>query len=341
MNSRFQSLIFLLCACISLGLFAQSDNPSPYPDVNENALLQTKWKYTYAIHAESNTIIHRAENNYDYFLFLKYDFSYEQFLNGKMTRGNWSINGSELFYPFKQINKFLVAEVTDNNLILEFTQPNSKGAFQYHFIRVDSKDAPFVKPANELPDVDVALNIDGSTSAENADQRKSRRERRKERRKNRKKKKQSDSPALEETKLSYLNIELTGGGYYGGIDPVMRDYIQIKSSGRLIKEFKSLNQGLKVTKKDISRNDLDEFVAFLESKGFFQLERMYDCDSEVCFKRKREKPTPVPLRIVVAYGNKKKVVTIAIWGKDSHNHQYVEYPPVLDEAITYIQRLAQ
>jgi hypothetical protein len=56
--------------------------------------------------------------------------------------------------------------------------------------------------------------------------------------------------------------------------------------------------------------------------------------------RKSDKPTPIPLRIVVTYGQRKKVVTVAIWGKDNTGTQYVEYPPQLDHIVDAIQRMA-
>lgn len=297
-----------------------------YPAVDERKIVETKWRYTYAIHLETNTIIHQAEEYYDYFLYFRYDYTYFQYLNGQMTRGGWSLSGSELFYSFKHINKFEIADIDKQTLVLEFTQPNSKGTYQYHFVRVESKDAPFVKPANELPDVIVeTVNP----------RRESRRLRAIERKKRKRAKKRK-----EEEDLVYISIELIGGGYYGGIDPVLRDYIHIKSDGRLIKEFKSQQKGLVVTKKNIPRDELEQFAEYIISQRFFEYERMYDCTSSFCQERKHSKPTPIPLRLAVAYGSRKKVVTISIWGKDKNNIRYVDYPPGFDFIVEAIQRMA-
>ena len=57
-------------------------------------------------------------------------------------------------------------------------------------------------------------------------------------------------------------------------------------------------------------------------------------------KRKAKKPTPIPLRVVVAYGTRKKVVTISIWGKDKNNIKYVNYPDSIDNIIDAIQKMA-
>ena len=133
---------------------------------------------------------------------------------------------------------------------------------------------------------------------------------------------------------------MIGGGYYGGIDPVLKDFILIKSDGRLIKEFQSVQHGLIVTKKYIPRLELEKFADYILEQGFFEMERAYDCTDPFCMKRKSQKPRPVPLRLSVAYGDRKKVVTIAIWGKDNLNTNYLEYPPALDHIIDAIQKMA-
>ncbi len=328
------NLRIIFCAIITIfccsSMEAQKDTVSYdiwYPDVDENKIVETKWKYTYALHLESNTIIHQARDDYEYFLNLKFDYTYQQYLNGELTKGNWSLNGNELFYSFRHINKFTIAKVNKKTLILEFKQTKGTGTYQYHYVRVDSENAPFVKPANELPDVNVeALNPNSKKQWWVL-------------RKSKKRKKKNKS-LIPEKKPIYINIELIGGGYYGGIDPVLRDYIQIKSNGRLIKEFKSVHNGLIVTKKNIPREELEQFAEYIISKKFFNFQRMYDCESNVCQQRKHNKPTPIPLRLAVAYGNKKRVVTISIWGKDDRNIKYVDYPPALDHIIDAIQRMA-
>ncbi len=317
---------------VVLGQETSNDTDVYYPEVNENRFIETKWKYTYALHVESNTAIHQADDDYDFFIHFRYDYSYEQYLNGKMTKGNWSLNGAELFYNFKHIKKFHIADVSKERLVLEFTQANSKGAYQYHFIPVSDMEAPFVKPENELPTVDVE-EIDPKALL--AFERAKKKKRKKKKRKGRKR-----TVDEEEEKETYISIELIGGGYYGGIDPVLRDYIQIKSSGRLIKEFQSIQNGLIVVKKDIPRDELEAFAEFILSKKFFDLERIYDCEDELCYTRKRQKPTPVPLRLSVAYGQRKKVITITVWGKDNNDVKYIPYPKELDDIIVSIQKMA-
>nr|MCU0346484.1 hypothetical protein [Saprospiraceae bacterium] len=139
---------------------------------------------------------------------------------------------------------------------------------------------------------------------------------------------------------TYINVEVIGGGYYGGIDPVLKDFIKIKTDGRLVKEYESVHNGLIVTKKNIPREELEMFADYVVKQGFFDFERAYDCPDQHCQRRKGEKPTPIPLRIAITYGERKKVVTIAIWGKDDRGIRYVDYPPQLDNIIDAIQRMA-
>ena len=101
-----------------------------------------------------------------------------------------------------------------------------------------------------------------------------------------------------------------------------------------------MTNGLSVVKKNISRNELEDFAEYVIKQKFFDFERIYDCNTSVCQKRKADAPTPIPLRLAIAYGNRKKVITIAIWGEDGRRVQYVDYPPALDNIIDAIQRMA-
>ena len=213
--------------------------------------------------------------------------------------------------------------------MLEFTQPHSKGTFQYHFVRVESKNAPFAKPGNELPEVLIEAENPNKPDSDKPNWWAFG-----------KKKSKKNKPSEPSPAPTYINIELAGGGYYGGIDPVLKDFIHIKSDGRLIKEYQSIHNGLLVNKKNISREELEQFCEYLKKQGFFDMERVYDCSDPACHKRKSMKPAPIPLRLSITFGTQKKVITIAIWGKDDLGVRYVDYPPALDNIIDAIQRMA-
>ena len=330
-NSTRRLIAFLVLLNAANVLAQQGGNSFFQPD--ERLLVESKWQYTYTLHAESNIIIHKAEDNYDYFLYFRYDYTYQEFLNDRLNLGEWSLNGSTLNYRFKNVDKFEVVQLNKSVLILEFTQRNSKGKYQYHFVRVDTKNAPFPKPDNELPEVLVEADDPNAPLAKTRKKRRGFLSRLF-------KKNKLKEVYIPEEKLTHISIELVGGGYYGGIDPVLKDFIMIKSDGRLIKEFQSVQHGLIVTKKYIPRLELEMFADYIVKQGFFEMERAYDCTNPACMKRKSQKPRPVPLRLSVAYGDRKKMITIAIWGKDNLNVNYVEYPPALDNIIDAIYKMA-
>lgn len=337
MNRRLWQAI-LSCALVwtSVSSMAQvTDFDATFGPVDEQRLLETKWRYTYTLHLESNTVVHRADEQYDWYLYFRYDNTFWEYLNGKLRQGRWFVEQRTLHYAFRNIPEFKIAQITSRLLVLEFQQPTSRGTYQYHFVRVGSEAAPFERPANQLPEVLVEEERPRSPGQSRWWAYAAKKQRRKwlagllGR-------KQPDKIDYE----PYIAIELIGGGYYGGIDPVLKDYIVIKNDGRLIKEFQSVHNGLVVTRKYIPREELEAFARYILDQGFFDMERLYDCTSHICEQRKKQAPRPVPLRLAVTYGDRRKVVTIAIWGKDDAGIQYVDYPPALDAIIEAIQRMA-
>ena len=313
--------ILFICLISSVVSFGQKFG---YPAVLERQVIGTKWRYAYTMHVESNTTVHQADKTYQYFLFFKYDFTFEQFLHGKFSKGNWSLSGSTLFYPFRNIKKFEIAGINNKTLVLEFQQPNNTGTYQYHFVCVESKDAPFIRPADELPEVIVEAQSNKTKKRpwwailRGGEEKK------------------DDG----KKKDAYVSVEVVGGGYFGGIDPVIKDFIRIYPDGRLVQEFQSVNQPLRVVKKVIPKAELEQFGEYVLSNKFFEMQRLYDCNSPACEKRKLLKPTPIPLRLMVSYGDKSKVITIAIWGQDQYKMKYVDYPPALDYIIQAVQKFA-
>lgn len=352
------------------GVLAQADRPlqhgteSGTPSVDsaliERTIVEAKWRYVYTMHVGSNTIIHEAGNEYDFYLYFRYDYTAEEFLNGRYERKAWALAGDQIFYPFRNVNVFTVTQAGRQNLALEFTQQNSKGAYQYHFVRVNDDDAPFIKPVNQLPTVLVEgitkqkQKRRRSKGDEIAGVKKNRRwwpfRKRKESErtpsaksvKREKEKEEKEERRISKEGVAAVNtmIEITGGGFFGGIDPVMRDYTVIKPGGRLVKEFKSVQTELRRTTADLDVEVYNKLAEFIERKGFFDLDRVYDCSSEACVNRKRLKPTPVPLRIAVSNGRRKKVVNIAIFGQDNRGIRYVDYPQELEDVIQAVLKVS-
>jgi hypothetical protein len=313
--------VLLLCA------FVQTDigQVAAIKAIDDRLLVETKWKYTYTLHLESNTTVHQAVDAYQFFLYFKYDYTCKQFLNGKHATNAWSIQDDDLFYNFRNLSKFKIAKLNDATLTLEFTQPTGKGTYQYHFVKATEKESPFPREPNELPEIIVqGKRVRTSNFSRWLTQHLS----------------QQDKKPILSKNPEFIEIELVGGGYYGGIDPVLRDYIQIKSTGRLVKEFKSQQQGLIVSKRDIAREELEQFAQYCIAQDFFKMNLQYDCTSGECQNRKLKKPTPIPLRLSITYGARRKIVTVSIWGRDEKQTRYVDYPPQLDNIVSVIQKMA-
>ncbi|MCP4438451.1 MAG: hypothetical protein GY810_05860 [Aureispira sp.] len=322
-----------------------------YAAINENLFVNTKWQYTYTTHAESNTIIHKADKDYEYYLFFKYDYSYEMYLNSKLTYGEWKLNNlsNEIYYEFRKIKWWRIAEFTEETLILEFSL-NTKSSYRYHFIRTSDAQAPFERSPFDLPDVNVN-HAPGGISGKNkyryvkAELGKRRRynKRREERRKLKEQRRKDRLAKLNKTPiedLEFLKIELVGGGFYGGPDPVYRNILTVKTDGRVIWEYQTELKGLVITKSYIPRKTLEDLVAFIEEKNFFTFQKTYTCETQECARRITKKPRPIALRLAITKGHRRHIVTISIWERTDSPNPYVNYPDELDAIIEAIQQTA-
>ncbi|WP_264789738.1 hypothetical protein [Aureispira anguillae] len=330
-----------------------------YPPINENLFVNTKWKYTYTTHAESNTIIHKADEAYAYYLFFRYDYGYQTYLNGTLSGGLWQLNKeqNEVKYNFRRVEWWRIASFSEEALILEFTM-NKKSSYRYHFIRVADADAPFERSPNDLPDINVNFAEDALTKETDSytnflaqrgikykpkvwQRRKAKRARREKRRIARlEKTKKGRAQLAKEEPKELMQIELVGGGFYGGVDPVYRNMILIKTDGRIIKEYQSELQGLQVSKHNISRENLEKLVAYIEEKNFFEFDQIYTCDNQDCIKRLSNKPRPIALRIAITKGVRRKIITIPIWDGRGKANSFINYPKELDAIVQAIENIA-
>lgn len=333
--------IWLLCSIFALGMKAQT--PRSYPPINENKLLQTKWKYTYTTHTESNTIIHKADKDYKYFLFLKYDNTVQTYINGRTIDGLWSLNAAqnELNYDFRKIKSWRIAEFTSQTLILEYSL-HSKASYRYHFVSVSNEQAPFIRSPFDLPDV-LVVNKQATP-----DQFKFRGVKdeigkrpltpRQLLRDARRAAKRERNPPKEEP--IFIQIELVGGGFFGGLDRVLRNNLVIKTNGQVVREFQTERQGLQVTRRTIPRKDLEELLKYIETQQFFNFQQTYTCQTGDCQKRMSQQPRPIALSLCITYGFRRKVVMIPFWDGQGHDKSILEYPPQLDAIVKAIEKTA-
>ena len=281
-------------------------------------LFETHWRYTYTLHVETNSLIHQAGDQWQHFLWFRADSVCKQDLNGKTSESIWKVDGQRLLFSFRQKNTFAVARLNEFSLELESNAPDGKGIHLHHFVKVKKEDSPFARELNTLPVVQVQtvplIYPDSVSKAQT-----------------------SIVPAEEEG----FSVELVGGGYYGGINPVQHDYITITNEGRLIHEFETA-MGERFTRKTtIPKDELEKFLEWAATEQrFFELENNYDCKTPECEKRKTAKPLPVPLRLRIAKGERVKIIAISIWGLDKNGRRYIAYPPELDRIVDAIQRMA-
>ena len=335
-------LTYILCILFSTtnSLFAQTDSSQTYPPINENALLHTKWKYTYTTHQASNTIIHKADKDYQYYLYLRYDYVYEMYLNGKFTQGEWQLNldKNKLYYPFRNINWWHIAAFDDTKLVLEY-YAFGRIAYRYHFVPLDDKTSPFLKPANELPDVLVDNYRTGSnrtsyryTKAEKG-----------KRRLLKKKRSEEKLAAIKNISIipdqKFIQIELVGGGFYGGIDKVYKNNLIIKNNGQLVREIETELNGLRITRRNIPRAQLDSLIAFMEKSKFFDWPQVYNCENRACMERFNQSPRPIALRLAVTYGSKRKIVIVSLWDGKGRDQALIDYPRELDIIIQTLENM--
>lgn len=283
-------------------------------------LFETHWRYTYTLHVESNSLVQQAGERWRHFLWFRYDSICKQDVNGKTAEDAWRVENQRLHFSFRQKNVFTVARLNDFSLDLETQAPDGKGTYLHHFVKVKKEDSPFARESNTLPVVQVqTVPSPAQTDSTEATQ-------------------TTTPPAFSDEGFC---VELVGGGFYGGINPVQHDYITISPAGRLVHEFESARSERLTHKTTISKEELEKFLDWAAAEQrFFELENTYDCKTPECEKRKTVKPMPVPLRLRVAHGNQVKMVTVSIWGLDKNGRRYVSYPPELDRIVDAIQRMA-
>lgn len=328
-------LRWLLLSLLALAMSnpAISQSSSNYPKISEDMFKETRWKYTETYHAPSKTVIHEAKEDYKFFIYFKENYDYQYFLNGQLNKGTWLIDvkGSEIYFDFRNIKWWKVAEISKHHLTLEFKM--GKGVFHYIFDAVEEKNTPFSQPLSSNGEVDAFADL----YEEKVKTRELTKWEKKRFKARNKPKKKMDNITPEPPPA--IEIQMVGGGYYGGVDPVLKNYVHLKPNGRLIYEFESMQKGAMKTKKDVTREDMEKLVQFIERKNFFEFDNTYDCVTSDCRKRKRMKPTPVPLRLSVRYGDQRKVITVAIYGRDDRRSGYIAYPEDLELIIQNIMLL--
>lgn len=289
----------------------------------EEHLIETQWKYKQVELPETGDVLHKGGDQYHYFVYFKFDNNYLSILNDHVYKGRWNLDGLSLNFNFNGVRQFTLIGLSEELLILEHVNPISQRKLHYIFEQVSPSASPLLQEKNLLPRILVDESDRGKekfTWFKNFWKR--------------------IVKPYEPEPEPYVRIELTGGGYYGGINRVVKDYITINNRGTLIKEMLTEQNGNQKLVTQIDRIELIRFAEFVSRQGFFDMPMLYDCRSDFCQQRRRDKPTPVPLRISITYEDRKNIVTVPIWGRDRQNRQWIEYPNELDMIVFAIQNMA-
>jgi hypothetical protein len=116
---------------------------------------------------------------------------------------------------------------------------------------------------------------------------------------------------------NFIEIVMSGGGFYGGINPTIENRILISNNGNIIITHNSLygNRTKKILY--ISKEKVKDLTGFIIKKGFFKMKDIYDCNpgDRECNDRKRLYPPAIPLTLSVTIDNIKKKVVVTVYEK--------------------------
>ncbi|MCF8238044.1 MAG: hypothetical protein K9I85_07805 [Saprospiraceae bacterium] len=298
----------------------------PFSKVTSAHLVESSWQYLQTVHTSSNTVIHQGLDAFPSYLHFRFDQTAETFTSDVYAEHNWKVLQGQLYLPYQGDSVFCIQQPQADRLTLGFQTGERNESYTYVFQKVEAEATPFVRPWYELPTILVKRD---KTSRSNKGKSPWWAFWRRWQKGN-----PPDSPPLR------IQIEVTGGGYYGGLNPVYRQYVKINSEGRLIREVQTAREGLMVTRKNIDRSELEEFTVWIRDQGFFDFEREYDCTDPLCHRRKGEKPRPMPLQVLVTMGQRTKIVSVPIWGEDNQHVQYIHYPPLIDQIVETVYQMA-
>ncbi|MBP8192572.1 MAG: hypothetical protein KAX69_03130, partial [Chitinophagales bacterium] len=139
-----------------------------------------------------------------------------------------------------------------------------------------------------------------------------------------------------------IEIFISGGGLYTGVNPTVFNRLTIYNSGLVHKETKTKLQGENTEDKKISRDELRKLAQYIIDQGFFDFNYLYDCDSKDkdCNTRLKMSPEPSPLSVVVTVGARRKKIYVALYAPHMESN-WVNYPASLEKIVNAIYSVAE
>lgn len=139
-----------------------------------------------------------------------------------------------------------------------------------------------------------------------------------------------------------IEIFISGGGLYTGVNPTVFNRLTIYNSGLVHKETKTKLQGENTEDKKLSRDELRKLAQYIIDQGFFDFNYLYDCDSKDkdCNTRLKMSPEPSPLSVVVTVGARRKKIYVALYAPHMESN-WVNYPANLEKIVNAIYSVAE
>lgn len=140
----------------------------------------------------------------------------------------------------------------------------------------------------------------------------------------------------------YIEIYVSGGGLFGGINPKEYDRTMIFNNGLIQREYKSKIGGIEQYEKKVSREDLIKLAQFIVDLGYFKFYEEYECASDdvACKQRMKQAPTPIPLSISVAIGVRREKIDIDFYAPTIEKN-WVKYPENIVKILNAIYAIAE
>jgi hypothetical protein len=137
---------------------------------------------------------------------------------------------------------------------------------------------------------------------------------------------------------SHIEISITGGGFYGGINPTTENRLTVHSDGRVIVSHGSLYGGASEKSYTAPRDQVLELAGEIAALGFFSMDELYDCKAghKKCELRKTNYPPAVPIEVEVRIDNDHHRVKVTVF-----DNSMVRYPEELDQIVVKVRELAK
>lgn len=138
-----------------------------------------------------------------------------------------------------------------------------------------------------------------------------------------------------------IEIYVSGGGLYGGVNPKIYDVLKLYSSGLVHRDYKTKLQGQQTEERIIEKEEIRKLAQYIISMGFFDFNKIYDCNKKDgdCITRLKSKPEPIPLTISVRIGERRMRTYVTLFAPNMESN-WVSYPVAIEKILDAIYNVA-